>query len=78
MDEAMRQKVLALAQEHFRAPELDFQSQLQEGPGYDSMSHVEFLLELEEHYGAEIKDEEVRRDDTVQRVLELVEARRKS
>lgn len=64
--------VLKLACKIFKDNSLVAASALQDASGYDSMEHVQFLVELEDAFGVEIQDTEVLRNTTIQEVVALI------
>ena len=66
-------KVLELARSTFKEPDMALQSVLNEASGYDSMAHVQLLVDIEDWCGVVVNDNEVRRDDALQAVVDLVE-----
>lgn len=69
----IEEKVLELARSAFKEPDMALQSVLNEAEGYDSMAHVQFLVDIEDWCGLELADTEVRRDHMLKDVVELVE-----
>ena len=66
-------KILNIARKIFKDQDLQMSSSLHDAEGYDSMEHVQFLLELEGLFGVEISDTEVLRNHTIQEVVEVVQ-----
>ena len=69
----LEKKIIEYAKETFKEPEMTLQSVLNEAEGYDSMAHVQFLVDIEDWCGVQLEDSEVRRDHTVRDVVEIVE-----
>ena len=68
----VEKNILEFARNTFKEPEMNLQSVLNEAEGYDSMAHVQFLVDIEDWCGVELDDSEVRRDHMLKDVVELV------
>lgn len=51
-------------------------SRLQEGAGYDSMAHVQFVIELEAHFNMKLKEEEILAHYTLEEIMNFIKRKR--
>lgn len=65
-------EVIKLAREIFDDEQLELTTKLEEAYGYDSMAHVQFIVELEGVFNISLEDGEISRTQTFEEVWKVV------
>lgn len=64
--------LLATARDTFHDPTLTPTSRLMDARGYDSLTHVGFMLDLEERFGVSLVDVQIDKRATLESLLALL------
>lgn len=73
---SMIEEILTIARETLEDKNLSGSSRLQEGTGYDSMAHVQFVIELEAHFNMKLKEEEILPHYTLEEIMNFIKRKR--
>jgi len=70
------EELLSIARECLLDENLGASSALEAARGHDSLTHIKFIMALEQHYGVDLGAAPIRASSTVADVYEVVAAQR--
>lgn len=70
------EQILQLVQNQFQDKNLTYTSKLEAAAGYDSVQHVQFIIELETVFEVDLADDTILRSSTIDDVIQTIAAKK--